>query len=177
MPRTKKTTPKATPLVGAREQQLLDNLKVLKAQGRKITVSGFAKENGYANKSALRHFAVLRRELSEYVTQCYPTPQRQPSSLNVKYLESQIERQAREIERLKKQTKAIPPFKARIAKLESDKKHDAHQKKLLRGMLGTVISFLSSSDFAKARDLNARLEMQAKALMEDNEDDPSSSDK
>jgi hypothetical protein len=176
MPRTKKAT-SFEPPVSRRERELLDNLALLKSQGKKTTVVAFARDNGYANKSALRHFPVLRRELSEYVAQCSATPQSPPGSLKAKYVNAQIERQAREIERLKKQTKAIPPLKARIAKLESDKKHDAHQKKLLRGMLSTVISFLSSSDFAKARDLSARLEMQAKALKEDNEDDPSSSDK
>lgn len=166
MARSKKAT-SFEPIVGKRERELLDNLALQKSQGKKITIAGFARDNGYANKSALRHYPVLRHELSEYVAQCSATSQSPQGSLKAKYVNAQIERQAREIERLKKQTKAIPPLKARIAKLESDKKHDAHQKKLLRGMLSTVISFLSSSDFAKARDLSERLEEQAKALLED----------
>jgi hypothetical protein len=67
----------------------------------------------------------------------------------------------------------MPSLKARIAKLETEKKHEAHQKKLLRGMLSTVISFLSNSDFAKAREISERLEKQAKALIEDDEEGPS----
>lgn len=157
-------------IVSRRERELLDNLALLKSQGKKITIIGFARNNGYANKSALRHFPVLRQELSEYVAQRSLTPQKQQTSIKVKYLESQIERQSREIERLKKKIKTIPSLKARIAKLEGDKKHEAGQKKLLRGMLSTVISFLSSSDFAKARELSERLEKQAKALVEDDQE-------
>src|SRR5258708_3484024 len=163
----KKKPTSSEPIVSRRERELLNNLALLKSQGKKITIIGFARDNGYANKSALRHFPVLRQELSEYVAQCSLTPQKQQTSFKVKYLESQIERQSREIDRLKKKTKTISSLKARIAKLETEKKEDAKNKKLLRGMLSTVISFLSSSDFAKARDLSARLEEQAKGLLED----------
>ena len=176
MARTKKVT-SFEPIVGKRERELLDNLTLLKSQGKKITIAGFARDNGYANKSALRHYPVLRRELSEYVAQYSAISQSPPGSLKAKYVDAQIERQGREIARLKKQTKTIPSLKARIAKLESEKKHEADQTKVLRGMLSTVISFLSSSDFAKAREISGRLEKQAQALMELDQDDPSSSAK
>jgi hypothetical protein len=176
MARSKKAT-SFEPIVGKRERELLDNLALLKSQGKKTTTVAFARNNGYANKSALRHFAGLRRELSEYVAQCSPTPQKQRSSLNVKYLNVQIERQARKIEILKTRVKTIPKLEAKITKLESEKKEGARQKKLLRGMLSTVISFLSGSDFARARDLSERLEKQAKSLMEDDQEDPRSPDK
>jgi hypothetical protein len=169
--RQKKRPSSSEPILSRRERELLDNLAVLKSQGKKTTVVEFARDNGYANKSALRHFPVLRQELSEYVTQCSRTHQKQPRSLRAKYLESQLERQSREIERLKKQTKTIAPLKAKVAKLENEKNEDRRQKRVLRGMLGTVISFLSSSEFATARDLSARIEKQAKALIEDEPED------
>jgi len=171
MPRTKKPT-NVEPIVSRRERELLDNLALLKSQGKKTTIVGFAKDNGYANKSGLRHFPVLRRELSDYVAQCSMLPNKRQNSLTVKYLESQIQRQAREIDRLKIRTKNISQLKAKIAKLETEKKEGAHQKKLLRGMLSTVISFLSSSDFAKARDLSARIEEQAKQFLEEDDQVP-----
>lgn len=138
----------------------------MKSQGERITVAGFARRNGYANKSALRHFKILRRELSEYVAQFSPNPRSREDSLKVKFLESQNERQSREIERLKKQVKTIPGLKEKIAILDSGRKDDAKQNKLLRGMLSTVISFISNSDFAMARKLSARLEELAKDLIE-----------
>ena len=165
MARTKKSTRVPTPLVGPRERELLDDLELLKREVKRITVAAFAKRNGYANKSALRHFPVLRRELSLYVAQFSAPSQRPDAPLAVKYLESQIERQNRVIERLKRQVKANPQLEAKIAKLEQKAKEDSNQKKILRGMLSTVVAFLSSSDFAKARDLSAKLEKQANALL------------
>jgi len=153
--------------VSPRERELLDDLELIKREGIIITVAGFAKRNGYANKSALRHFPVLRRELSLYVAQFSAPSQRRDVPLAVKYLESQIERQNRVIDRLKRQIKVIPQLKSKIAELEQQEKEYSKQENVLRGMLSTVISFLSESDFAKARDLSARLEEQAKALLED----------
>jgi len=163
-----------SPIVSRRERELLDNLELLKNQGKKTTIAGFARDNGYANKSALRHFPVLRRELSDYVGRCSSRPPRtRQDSLKLKYLESQLERQCREDERFKKQTKTIPQLRAKIAKLEAEKKQDTRQIRLLRGMLSTCISFLSGSDFAKARNLSERLEKQAQELI-DGEDAESS---
>ncbi|HEX5701892.1 MAG TPA: hypothetical protein VFX97_01580 [Pyrinomonadaceae bacterium] len=172
-----KTSQPSAPIVSAREQQLLDDFQLLKSQGEKVTIAGFARRNGYANKSALRHFPVLRRELSDYVARFSAASQKRQGSLEIKFLESQIERQSRKIERLETQVKTIPQLKARIVRLEAGKEEDSRKKRLLRAMLSTVISFLSSSDFAKARDLSARLEKQAKALMEDAQDDLGSSGK
>lgn len=174
MARAKKSRRAQTPLVGPRERELLDDLGLIKREGIRITVAGFAKRNGYANKSALRHFPVLRRELSLYVAQFSAPTQRRDAPLAVKYLESQIERRNRVIERLKGQVKKTAQLKAKFAKLEQKAREDSNQKKILRGMLSTIIAFLSSSDFAKARDLSAKLEKQAKTLLR--EDSYSSDD-
>jgi hypothetical protein len=166
MDRNKRSNEVPTPLVSRRERELLDDLALLKRQGTRITVTGFAKRNGYANKSALRHFPVLRRELSLYVAQPSAAGQRREVPLAVKYLESQIERQNRVIDRLKRQVKAIPQLKAKISKLEQKAREDSNQKKRFRGMLSTVIAFLSGSDFAKARDLSEELERKVQFLLE-----------
>ena len=176
MAKAKKSKPES-PIVSPRERELLNDLELLKSQGVRITIAGFARRNGYANKSALRHFQVLLKDLRLYVAQFSVGVQHQQSQGTVKYLESQLERQNRLIARLQTKVKTIPERDAKIAKLEQRVKRDEHQKKVLRGMLSTCISFLSSSDFAKARNLSERLEKQARVLMEDDQGDPSSSAK
>jgi hypothetical protein len=167
MPRKKKSSKPRAPVIGRREAELLALLERIKRSKKRITVAGFAREARYANKSALRHFPVLRRELNLYIAQFSKSPQRQDPSLAKKYFETQIERQGRTIDRLKRQTKVIPELKATIAMLRRRVKEDENQKKQLRGMLSTVIAFLSSSDFAKARDLSDRVEAQVSELLDD----------
>lgn len=150
----------------------MEDLDLLKSQRQKITIAEFARRNGYANKSALRHFQTLLKELRLYVAQFSARVHQHQSHVNIKYLESQVEHQNCLISRLQAKVRTIPERNAKIAKLEQRSKEDKQQKKILRGMLSTCISFLSSSDFAKARDLCARLEMEAKALLEDEPDDP-----
>jgi hypothetical protein len=170
MGRTKKPLENQPPIVSPREKELLDKLDLIKQAKQKITVIGFCKYVGYANKSALRHFPVLRRELSLYVAQFSRPGQKREAPLATKYFEAQIARQGLAINRLKRQAKTIPTLKAKIALLETKAKQDSEEKKQLRGMLSTVIAFLSGSDFAKARDLSERLEKLVTALLEE---DPS----
>lgn len=169
MGRTKKPTEHQPPIVSPRERELLDELNLIKRAKLKITVDGFCNRVGYANKSALRHFPVLRRELSLYIAQFSRPGQKREAPLATKYFEAQIARQGLAINRLKRQAKTIPTLKAKIALLETKAKQDSEERKQLRGMLSTVIAFLSGSDFAKARDLSAKLETLVKELLkEDN---------
>jgi hypothetical protein len=71
------------------------------------------------------------------------------------------------INRLRREAKEVPKLKAQIAKLETRRKQDSDDKKQLRGMVSTLIAFISSSDLAKAQDLSSRLENQANALLVD----------
>jgi hypothetical protein len=167
MSRTKKPTGNQQPIVSPRERELLDELDLIKRANLKITVIGFCKRVGYANKSALRHFPVLRRELSLYIAQFSKPEQKRQAPSGAKYFETQIARQNLAIDRLRRQVKTIPTLKAKVAMLETKAKQDSEDKRQLRGMLSTVIAFLSGSDFAKARDLSERLEKQAKELLED----------
>ena len=146
-------------------------LEEIKRSTKRITVAGFARDAGYANKSALRHFPVLRRELNLYIAQFSKSPQSQDPLLAKKYFETQIERQGRTIDRLKRQTRVIPELKGTIAMLRRRVNEDENKKRQLRGMLSTVIAFLSSSDFAKARNLSERLEAQVSELLEDSDHD------
>ena len=145
----------------------MNDLELLKRQGQKITIAGFARRNGYANKSALRHFQILLKELRLYVAKFSVRVHERQSQMNIRYLESQLQHQNRLIARLQTKVKTIPERDAKIATLEQTAKKDDRDKKVLRGMLSTCISFLSNSDFAKARDLSSRLEKQAKRLIED----------
>jgi hypothetical protein len=165
MVRTKKPSRTRSPIVGRRETELLNELEVLKNSNTRITVLGFCKRVGYANKSALRHFPVLRRELSLYVAQFAPH-QKSAAPFEIRYFEVQIERQNRLIDRLRHKVREIPELKAKITRLNSNAKEDAHENKRLRGMLSTVIALLSSSDFAKAGDLSIRLQKEVERLLE-----------
>lgn len=150
-----------------RERQLLDKLDEFKTAKTRLTIISFCKHVGYANKSALRHFPVLRRELGLYVAQ-FARPGHQGSVPSAsKYFEVQIERQSRVINRLRREAKKVPMLKTHVATLETKVRQNEEAKKRLRGMLSTVISFLTGSDFAKARDLSSKLEKQAKELLED----------
>lgn len=169
MRRKKPSISNSPPVMGQREKELLAELDAIRLTKKKITVASFARDVGYANKSALRHFPVLRRELSRYISELSKPNSKYETSLATKYFKSQIERQALVIERLNRRVKTVPRLKAKIGKLEQKLKEDSRQKKLLRGMLTTVIGLLSGSDFAKARDLSARLEKQAKELINDDE--------
>lgn len=166
MSRAKKTTKQQPPIVSPRERQLLDELERLIASKTKLTVIGFCRHVGYANKSALRHFPVLRQQLSLYVAE-YRLGNRGSIPLASRYFEVQIERQSRMINRLRREAKEVPKLKAQIAKLETRRKQDSDDKKQLRGMVSTLIAFISSSDLAKAQDLSSRLENQANALLVD----------
>lgn len=170
MSRPKKPIENESPIVSPRERQLLDKLDEFKIAKTRLTIISFCKHVGYANKSALRHFPVLRRELGLYVAQ-FARPGHQGSVPSAsKYFEVQIERQSRVINRLRREAKKVPKLYAKVAKLETQSKQDSNDKKQLRGMLSTLIAFLSGSDLAKARDLSARLKKQAEALLEE---DPS----
>jgi len=145
----------------------LDELERLIAAKTRLTVIGFCRHVGYANKSALRHFPVLRRRLSLYVAQFTRPGNRASAPSASTYLEVQIERQSRLINRLRREAKKVPKLNAQIAKLETQADQDSNDKQRLRGMLSTIIALLSGSDFAKARDLSARLEKQVNALLEE----------
>ena len=162
----KKPIEEKSPLVSPRERQLLDELNRLKAAKTKLTVNGFCKHVGYANRSALRHFSVLRRELNLYIAQSAP-PGKASTPSTVKYLEVQIERLNRENDRLKRKVRIIPTLNAKIERLATQAKRDSHKKKQLRAMLSTVVALLSGSEFAKARELSAKLEQQARALLDE----------
>jgi len=167
MVRTKKPSRTRSPIVGRRETELLTELEVLKSSNTRVTVLGFCKRVGYANKSALRHFPVLRRELSLYVSQFAP-PQKRAAPSGIRYFEVQIERQNRLIDRLRNKAREIPELKAKITKLVAKAKEEGDEKERLRGMLSTVIALLSGSDFAKASDLSIRLQKEVERLL-DNE--------
>jgi hypothetical protein len=167
MGRAKNPIKNHSPIVSPREGQLLDKLDEFKASNTRLTVVSFCRHVGYANKSALRHFPVLRKELSLYIAQFPQSGIKADNPSAIKYFEIQVERQSRIIDRLKREAKKVPRLKTQIVVLKTQAKQESNDKRRLRGMLSTVIAFLTGSDFAKARDLSARLEKQARELLED----------
>lgn len=137
----KKTIKNQPPIVSPRERQLLDKLDGFKASKTRLTVVSFCQHVGYANKSALRHFPVLKQELSLYVSQFAQPGIKSANPSVVKYFKVQIERKDRVIDRLRREGKKVPKLKAQVVSLETQAKQDANDKRRLRGMLSTVISF------------------------------------
>ncbi len=170
------------PTVSRREQELLDELEIIKRSKKRITVIGFCKLMGYANKSALRHFTVLKQELSLYVAQFTQLGNKGSVPSPVRHLEVQVKRLNRKVGRLEQEIKEVPKLKAKIVKQRAELKQCSDDKRQLQGMISTLIAFLSNSDLAKARDLSSRLKSQARALLEEKnlsgseEDDESSED-
>jgi hypothetical protein len=154
------------PIVGRREQALLDQLSLIQEAGKRITVSSFCKQAGYANKSALRHFPVLKQALRAYVSRSGNHDNQQHPS-TIRYLEVQIDRHTRNYSRLQEKVKQIPVLKAQIVALQKDLKKSDQEKRRLQGMISTLIAFLSGSDLAKARDLSDRLAKRANELLDD----------
>ena len=165
MVRTKTHKRIRSPIVGPREKELLDRLEAIKSSRIRVTTLEFCKHVGYANKSALRHFPVLKRELSLYIAQFAGRRENPPSI--TRYFEVQMERQNQVIDRLKTKVSTIPKLKAKIFKLEAKEKVHAEAKKRLRGMLSSVVALLSGSDFAKARDLHNRLEKEVNVILDE----------
>ncbi len=141
------------PAVSPREQELLDELEIIRRSKKKITVIGFCKSMGYANKSALRHFPILKRELSLYVAQFARSANKGSAPSAVRHLEVQVDRLKRIVERLEREVEEVPKLKAHVAKLKEEIKQCSDDKRKLQGMISTLIAFLSGSDLAKARDL------------------------
>jgi hypothetical protein len=155
------------PIVTPREQKLLDELEKLRRSKKRITVNGFCELVGYANKSALRHFPVLKRELGLYVAQVNPISKKKSQPSAVRYLEVQIERLQRECDRQLRELAEIPKLKTQMATLREELKHSRNIDRQLRAMISTLIGFFSSNDLTKARDISKRLEKLAKAALED----------
>ena len=144
------------PAVTARERELLAELEICKRRGEKLTVIGFCKRQGYANKSALRHFPVLRRELGLYIAGGGMSGKSQPSA--VTYLKIQNERLTSKCNSQEEQLKRIPALECKLqAERVKTRNLEAVIRRLL-GLLSTVIALIAGSDLAKARDISSRLE-------------------
>ena len=144
------------PLTSRRESELLEELEVRKRRGEKLTVEGFCRSLGYANKSALRHFPVLKRELSLYIAASGNPGKSQPSA--VAYFEAQIKHLKSECNSQKEQLKQIPILEEKLESERLKRKKVESDSRWLRGLLSTVVALIAGSDLAKARDINSQIE-------------------
>ncbi len=155
-----------SPIVSPRERELLDELEKLRRSNTKITVEGFSVLVGYANKSALRHFPVLKRALGLYIAQFSTVSGKKSQPSAVRYLEVQIERLQRKCERQTKELTAIPELKEQVATLQEELKNSRGIISQLRAMVSTLINFFSNNDLIRAVDISNRLEKLAKTTLE-----------
>jgi len=156
------------PIVSPRERELLDVLEQLRRTNTKITVEGFSVLVGYANKSALRHFPVLKRELSLYIAQFSPVRGKKSQPSAVRYLEVQIERLQRKCEHQTQELTKMPELEKQIATLQEELKHSHAIIRQLRAMISTLINFFSNNDLTRALDISNQLEKLARSTVEGN---------
>jgi hypothetical protein len=151
--------------VTPRERELLNMLEVMRREGKHTTIVGFARAAGYANKSALRHFPILKKELADYVEKhASPVGTRSRTS-SVRALETQVERLERELERREKKLKRIPILEDKLAALEKEKTYLQAEQVVLRGMLSTLVAFMAENNLETARLIESRLLESATALI------------
>jgi hypothetical protein len=156
------------PIVSRREQELLDELEVIRRNKIKITVNSFCIRVGYANKSALRHFPVLKRELGLYIAQFGTVGGKGSQPSAVRYLEVQVERLQRKCDRQARRLTQISELKRQIASLQEELKQSRGIISQFRAMISTLISFFSDNDLTRARDISNRLKKLARACLEKN---------
>jgi hypothetical protein len=152
--------------VTPREQELLNDLEAIRRTGKRITIVGFAKKVGYANKSALRHFPKLKKELADYVEQFTPNVNTRGQTSSVKALEMQVERLERKLRRSEKQLERIPILEGEVAALEKEKSLSQIELATLRGMISILIAFIAENKIESAVFIEARLTALATALID-----------
>jgi hypothetical protein len=157
--------------VTPREQELLNRLEVIRRTRERITIIGFARLVGYANKSALRHFPVLKKELADYVEQVTPHGNTRGRTSSVKALEAQVERLERELRRRDKQLERIPILEGKVAALEQEKTLSQNERATLRGMISTLLAFIAENKIESAAFIEARLVALAASLIDDEDSD------
>jgi hypothetical protein len=156
------------PIVSRREEELLAELELIRRNKKRITVDSFCKHVKYANKSALRHFPVLKRELGLYIAQFRPTGRKGSQPSEVRYLEVQVERLQSKCDRQAQELTEISGLKGQITTLREELKQSRGIISQLRAMISTLVSFFSDNNLPKAHDISNRLEKLAKASSEEN---------
>lgn len=150
--------------VTRRERELLKKLETIRLQRKKITKAGFCREMGYANKSALRHFPILMRELDLYV--CSFTPKGGRSSPSpIRLLQKENERLVRRCEQQQKEMERIPILEDRVAKLTAEIKRRDNLLARFRGMISALIAHFVGKDLTGAQEISAQLKDLATAVM------------
>ena len=153
-------------IVSRRERELLEELEKLRRSKTKITIIGFCKLNNYANKSALRHFTVLKRELGLYVAECNSGGKGGSQTSSVRQLEVQINRLRRERDSKAKELEKVPKLKEEITKLREDLKQSRNIIMRLRAMVSTLVAFFSNNDLIRAQDISRQLEKLARTELD-----------
>ena len=148
-----------------REQELLNLLEVIRRAGERITITGFARRAEYSNKSALRHFPTLKKELADYVEQFTPHASTRGRTSSFRALEAQVERLERELRRREKQLERIPTLEGKVTTLEQEKTLLLARQAALRGMLSTVLAFMTENHIESAANIETRLVALATTLI------------
>jgi hypothetical protein len=151
--------------VTPREQELLNLLEITRRARKRITIVGFAEMAGYANKSALRHFPTLKKELADYVEKFTPHASTRGRTSSVRALEVQVERLVRELSRREKELERIPILEGKVTTLEQEKTLLLAGQATLRGMLTTLLAFITENNIESAAYIETRLVALTTALI------------
>lgn len=152
-----------------REGELLNELEIIKRRGEEITKAEFCRRMGYANKSALRHFPILRQELDLYVGG-FGKAEGKSSPSTVRLLEQKIETLTRTCEKQEKDLARIPELESEVGKLNTELAESDNRERQLRGFVSTLIAHFSSNDLTRAREISAQLELLGKTILDKGDD-------
>jgi hypothetical protein len=125
---------KNTTVISRREGELLNELEAIRRRGEKITKAEFCRRAGYANKSALRHFPVARRELDLYVGSFGNTGGKNTPS-TIRLLLQENKHLTRTYEKQEQEIRKIPILEAKVEELNAEIKRKDHISARLRGMV------------------------------------------
>ena len=139
-----------------REQELLQQLEVIRRSGERITITEFARRAGYRNKSALRHFRVLKRELHRILVQ--EAGRRGLSApSDVRELQEKLERSERTAREQARQLERIPELEAKIGQLRGRCERLRHENGQLRMMVSALAAHVVQRSEIPARAIEAEL--------------------
>jgi len=156
-------------VIAGREAELLKKLEAIRRRGEKITKAEFCRKVGYANKSALRHFPVLRRELDLYVGSFNKQGSKNsPSTIRLLLLENK--HLTRTCEKQEQEIRKIPVLEEKVVELTAEIKRRGNISARLRGMVSALISHFIGHDLTGAREISAQLEELTKSILAETEE-------
>jgi hypothetical protein len=146
--------------ISAREQELLNDLEVIRRNGQRITIADFVKRSGYSYRSGIQRFPTLRQALHDYCVvqpgrRHLPAPRADVAERAMQ--EREAKAQAREMEGLRKR---LDEAEARIAtQAAAAADHDAvtRERDALRAVVSSLVAQIAQKSVSRAVDIEREI--------------------